>query len=92
MQQHHVDHCLETFDRLTVPGGALYLSNARDYVFKGRWNMPLHWETLYFNNTPRSWTPDHPTHILRKADGDYSLERRAHECAFRQQVEQWRLP
>jgi hypothetical protein len=89
MQQHHVDFYFELFDRLTIFGGEVYLSNARDYVFNGVWNIPLHWETLYLNNTPRSWTADHPTHILRKNDGDYSLERRAHESAFRQQVAAW---
>jgi len=86
MQQHHVDFYLELFDRLTVSGGEVYLSNARDYVFNGEWNIPSHWKTLYLNNTPRSWSADHPTHILRKNDGDYSLERCAHESAFRQQI------
>ena len=89
MQQHHVDFYFELFDRLTIFGGEIYLSNARDYVFNGVWNIPLHWETLYLNNTPRSWTADHPTHILRKNEGDYSLERRAHESVFRQQVAAW---
>jgi hypothetical protein len=89
MQQHHVDFYLKLFDRLTVFGGEIYLSNARDYVFKGAWNLPEHWETLYLNNTPRSWSADHPTHILRKTEDDYSLERRAHESAFGQQLQAW---
>jgi hypothetical protein len=92
MEQHHVDSYLELFDRLTVPGGEIYLSNARDYVFKGQWKIPRHWETLYLNNTPRSWTADHPTHILRKSAGDHSQARRAHESVFRQQVHAWRCP
>jgi hypothetical protein len=89
MQQHHVDYYLQLFDRLAISGGGIYLSNARDYVFKGVWNIPLHWETLYLNNTPRSWSADHPTHILRKNKGDYSLERMAHEGAFSLQVASW---
>lgn len=89
MQQHHVDFYLDLFDRLTVLGGEIYLSNARDYVFKGEWNIFPHWETLYLNNTPRSWSANHPTHILRKNEGDYSLERCAHESAFRQQIVAW---
>ena len=89
MQQHHVDFYLGLFDRLTVSGGGIYLSNARDYVFKGVWNIPLHWKTLYLNNTPRSWSADHPTHILRKNKGNYSLQRNAHESAFKQQVTAW---
>ena len=89
MQQHHVDFYLKLFDRLTIFGGTVYLSNARDYVFKGAWNIPPHWQTFYFNNTPRSWSADHPTHILRKFDGDYSLERCAHESVFAQQIQAW---
>jgi hypothetical protein len=89
MQQHHVDFYLAMFERFTVLGGEIYLSNARDYVFKGQWKIPPHWETLYLNNTPRSWTADHPTHILRKNEGDYSLQRYAHESAFKQQVQAW---
>ena len=92
MQQHHVDSYLHLFDRLVVMGGEIYLSNARDYVFKGNWRIPRHWETLYLNNTPRSWTANHPTHILRKGEGDYSLARLAHESAFTQQVQTWRRP
>jgi uncharacterized protein YihD (DUF1040 family) len=89
MQQHHVDYYLNVFDRLTVSEGGVYLSNARDYVFKGTWNVPSHWETLYLNNTPRSWSADHPTHILCKREGTYSLQRSAHESAFKMQVASW---
>jgi hypothetical protein len=91
MAQNHVDHYLRMFDRLTVARGWIYLSNARNYVFKGSWNIPPHWETHYLNNTPRSWSPDHPTHILRKGEGDHSLARIAHEGALSQQAEAWRI-
>lgn len=91
MAQHHVDHYIRMFDRLAAPGGWIYLSNARDYFFKGSWNIPAHWESRYLNNTPRSWTADHPTHILRKGAGDHSLTRAAHEGAFARQVGFWRL-
>ena len=89
MQQHHVDFYLKLFDRLTKNCGTVYLSNARDYIFKGGWNIPLHWETIYMNNTPRSWSADHPTHILRKTRKDHSLERCAHESAYNSQVVAW---
>lgn len=89
MQQQHVDFHLTLFDRLIRVGGLVYLSNARDYVFKGAWNLPASWETLYLSNTPRSWSADHPTHILRKNVGDYSLSRKAHESAYAQQVLAW---
>lgn len=89
MLQHHVDFYLGLFDRLTAAGAQIYLSNARDYVFKGHWNLPPRWETLYLNNTPRSWTADHPTHILRQGESDHSLQRCAHESVFRRQVQAW---
>ncbi len=91
MVQSQVDHYIRLFDQLTVPGGLIYLSNARDYVFKGSWEIPAHWETLYLNNTPRSWTPDHPTHVLRNGSGDYVLARTALEGAFTRQVESLRI-
>lgn len=90
MAQHHADYYLGLFERITRPGGEIYLSNARDYVFKGEWKIPAAWETLYLNNTPRSWSADHPTHILRKGDGDFSVTRGMLEAAFQQQVKAWR--
>jgi hypothetical protein len=91
MLQHHVDYYISFFDRLTKSEGLIYLSNARDYVFQGDWNIPNHWETLFLHNIPRSWTADHPTHILRKRrTGDFSLERRIAEGAFGQQIMAWR--
>ena len=90
MSQHHVDYYLALFDRLTKPEGEIYLSNARDYVFKGNWSIPRNWETVFLHNTPRSWSPDHPTHILRKRDGDFSVQRRIAETAFNQQIISWR--
>lgn len=90
MVQGQVDHYLRLFDKLIVPGGLIYLSNARDYVFKGTWEIPAHWETLYLSNTPRSWTPDHPTHVLRHGSGDHALARGALEGAFTRQAESLR--
>jgi hypothetical protein len=92
MAQHQVDFYLHLFDRLAVFGAEIYLSNARDYVFKGQWNIPARWETLYLNNTPRSWTADHPTQILRKGEGDHSLKRSVYEIAFAKQVREWVCP
>ncbi|QPD03473.1 MAG: putative sugar O-methyltransferase [Candidatus Nitrospira kreftii] len=89
MEQHHVDYYLKLFDRLTTMDGQIYLSNARDYVFKGKWAIPNHWETVFLNNTPRSWTADHPTHILHKKSGDFSKRRSVLEGIFKQQVECW---
>lgn len=90
MEYPHVDFYLSMFDRLALPQGLIYLSNARDYVFKGIWNIPPHWETLYLSNTPRSWTPDHPTHIMCKQRGNYSNRRIALEGAFKGHIYAWK--
>lgn len=75
MEQKQVDFYLSMFDRLLSDSGLIYLSNSREYVFKGKWNIPKHWNPLYLSNTPRSWTKDHPTQIFEKGDGDFSSRR-----------------
>jgi SAM-dependent methyltransferase len=90
MEQQHVDYYLSLFERLTIEGGLIYLSNARDYVFRGHWNLPKGWQPLLMCNTPRSWTADHPTMIFSNTHGDYSNEQRAHEAAFQAQISAWR--
>jgi hypothetical protein len=89
MEQKHINYFFAMFDRITKEDGLLYLSNARDYIFRGNWPIPTHWESLFLNNTPRSWTADHPTHILRKSIGDYSVPRSMLEALFRQQIADW---
>lgn len=90
MEQHHVDYYLELFNTSTRDGGLIYISNARDYVFKGVWNMPTNWAPVFLSNTPRSWTADHPTQIFRKnCGGDFSIVRRMLESAVLQQKQLW---
>jgi hypothetical protein len=90
MEQYHVDYYLALFDRLLVVKGLIYLSNARDYVFSGEWNIPDNWEVLFFNNTPRSWTADHPTQVFRKRSGNFSKMRLIFEGLFNQQIAAWK--
>jgi putative sugar O-methyltransferase len=72
MLQEHVDTYLNLFDRVARMGATMYISNAHDYIFKGTWNYPLHWLKVICANTPRSWSPDHPTEIFVKGDRDVS--------------------
>ena len=65
MVQEQVDYYINQFDRVTKPGGLVYLSNSKVYVFKGKWNIPKYWKKLFDENTPRSWTTNHPTQIYR---------------------------
>lgn len=83
MAQHHVDHYLNLFDRLTVDEGTIYLSNAHRYVFRGRFAYPAHWQKLLCANTPRSWTLDHPTEIFRKTKSDQEAANDALTALYR---------
>ena len=66
MDQHHVDYYLELFDTATKDNGMIYISNSRDYVFKGNITIPEHWELMFKHRTPRSWTRNHPTEVFAK--------------------------
>jgi hypothetical protein len=74
MNQQHIDTYLELFDRVSVSDAIVYLDNARDYIFRGNWNHPTHWQKLFLSNTPRSWTPDHPAEVFLKSRGDFSSQ------------------
>ncbi len=91
MRQDQVDFYINLFDKLGSDNSIIYLSNARDYVFVGDWNIPDDWKTLYLNNTPRSWSANHPTHILVKdSNGScWRNQRDAHEQAFKNQINNW---
>ena len=89
MDGRHVDYYLELFDRLVEPQGLIYVSNARDSVYKGDWHFPPRWQVLYQHNTPRSWSRIHPTLVMRKGTGDYSAPNAAAEEAFRRETESW---
>jgi hypothetical protein len=91
MRQDQVNFYLGLFDKLGNKNCLIYLSNARDYVFLGDWHIPNHWQTLYLNNTPRSWSADHPTHILlkREKSSSWNDQRNAHENSFKNQIMNW---
>jgi hypothetical protein len=73
MNQVHVDTYLNLFDRVSVDGATIYVSNAHDYIFRGDWNYPANWQKLLCANTPRSWSPDHPTEIFVKGKSNFSV-------------------
>lgn len=91
MRQDQVDFYLCLFEKLGREKSLIYLSNARDYIFKGDFHIPYNWQTLYLNNTPRSWSADHPTHILKKRHKNscWVDQRNAHEQAFINQIVNW---
>jgi len=71
MDQPKVDYYLGLFDKVVKKDGLIYISNSHDYIFKGEWNYPKNWNCLFRDNSPRSWTNDHPAEIFVK---DHSVE------------------
>jgi len=86
MNQQHVDTYLGLFDRLSVDGATIYVSNAHDYIFQGDWNYPANWQKLVCTNTPRSWSPNHPTEIFVKRKGSFASQNAAMDGVHAYQV------
>ena len=82
MNQRHVDYYLGLFQSVAADGATIYLSNAHDYYFRGVFNIPKNWQRLFSGNTPRSWTPDHPTEIFRKTSDNYSIQNSALDSVY----------
>ena len=76
MNQYHVDYYLNLFNSVACEGATIYLSNAHDYYFRGSYNYPTNWQRLLYANTPRSWSPNHPTEIFRKTTRDCAVTNR----------------
>ena len=74
MNQGHVDHYLRLFQSVAVDGATIYISNSHNYYFRGSFNYPKNWQKFFSSNTPRSWTPDHPTEMFKKTNKEYSLQ------------------
>lgn len=74
MSQELVDHYLGFFDRVVEDGGLIYLVNAREYKFKGKWNIPDNWQCLLRQRTPRSWTANHPAEIFRRTNESHHAQ------------------
>jgi hypothetical protein len=82
MNQGHVDYYLGLFQAVATRGATIYLSNAHDYYFRGSFNYPKNWQKLFSANTPRSWTPDHPTEIFRPSSSDCSIQNRVIDSVY----------
>ncbi len=72
MTQEQVDLYIGWFDQMIADNGIAYIANSHDYVMKGNWSYPSSWRTLARHRTPRSWTIDNSTHILRKEVGHFA--------------------
>lgn len=87
MGQFHVNHYLSSFESITSEGGMIYLSNEKDYVFRGTWNYPANWNCIFKQRTPRSWTRNSPTEIFIKNKGDFTSRNRLMDFIYLKQLQ-----
>ncbi len=83
MNERHVHGYIELIDDVLRLDGIVYLSNAKDYVLRTNVAYPDHWRCLFRQNTPRSWTPDHPTELFQKSDRSCVAFNELQEIAYR---------
>ena len=91
MEEQHISFYLKLFDNLVKESGHVYISNSRAYRFKGSWNFPEKWEMLVCNNTPRSWTNDHPTMMFKKTNEICTRQNSILAGLHVQQINDWNL-
>src|ERR1044072_7556331 len=72
MNQGDLDTYLRIFDEVSRDGAMMYISNAHDYIFRGEWRYPSHWQKLLCAKTPRAQSRDHRTEVFVKSAGDFS--------------------
>jgi putative sugar O-methyltransferase len=82
MTQEQVDLYLSWFDQMIADNGVAYIANSRDYVMKGAWNYPTSWRSMARHRTPRSWTRDNSTHLLRKEVGNFAAANMIVDVAY----------
>jgi len=69
MNYEEIERFMNIFNDCVKENGIIYLSNSKEYVFKGNWPYPENWECLFRHNTPRSWTKNHPTEVFKRSTG-----------------------
>lgn len=87
MGQTHVDHYLNLFNAITKEKGMIYLSNEKDYVFRGKWNYPKNWHCIFKHRTPRSWTRNSPTEMFIKTEGDFTSHNKLVDFMYHKQLQ-----
>ena len=88
MNQYHIDHYLNLFNTLLKEGsGIAYISNEKDYIFRGEWNYPKNWKLLLKTRTPRSWTRNSPTEVFLKSAGSFERENRFMDFVYSLQLQ-----
>jgi putative sugar O-methyltransferase len=82
MTEAQVQLYVEWFDQMVADNGLIYIANSRDYVMRGAWSYPASWRTLARHRTPRSWTRDNSTHVLRKEVGHFAAGNRVIDTSY----------
>lgn len=86
MDRVHVAYYYDYFNTRSKPDGLIYITNSRDYVYKGPWETPANWEQLFKHRTPRSWTRNHPTEFFRRRTGDHRASQYLHEYYYQAEL------
>ena len=90
MNQYHTDYYLSLFNKILKDGsGIAYISNEKDYIFRGEWNYPKNWKLLLKTRTPRSWTRNSPTEVFLKEIGSFENENRLVDFIYSLQLKEF---
>jgi SAM-dependent methyltransferase len=79
MTDEQVGFYLQLFDRSVGPGGTIYISNSRDYMYPRDYAYPANWKLLFKANTGLPFPAGkfvglhYPVEIFEQTDGDWSL-------------------
>jgi putative sugar O-methyltransferase len=82
MTEEQVQLYVGWFDQMVADNGLIYIANSRDYVMRGVWSYAASWRTLARHRTPRSWTRDNSTHVLRKEVGCFAAGNRVIDVSY----------
>jgi hypothetical protein len=65
MTKGYVDHWLRYIELIIGSERYVYFSNSKDYLNRNIPEIPRKWKKILEENTPRSWTNNHPTSIYQ---------------------------
>ena len=90
MNQYHIDYYLSLFNKMLKDGsGIAYISNEKDYIFRGEWNYPRNWKLLFKTRTPRSWTRNSPTEVFLKETGSFEKQNQLVDFIYSLQLKEF---
>ena len=82
MNQAIVDFYISLIHQKSHDGSYVYLTNARNYKFKGKFNFPTVWDCLYRQQSPHAWSANHPTEIYKVGQHDAAAGNQIRQVMF----------